>query len=228
MQDKYNKQVFLKEFLDLVKSILLVVLTLDAPLLGHLDLLLGAVLPGFVPTGLVVSLPALLLGVLLTELLGFRPAPLVRNVNTALAGFVPTIVNWSLPAFLDILALLVVRSVRGVRGGRVLHSRDLGCNLCSDLLAESFLEESLAQQVLTEQMKVEKVDAAFLPAGSITQSGHSGLCVALQFLGDLQQLRGGDVLQSLSQGLLIDVIQELVVIIMFMVMISGPLGMAAG
>ena len=132
------------------------------------------------------------------------------------------------PAFLDILALLVVRSVRGVRGRRVLHSRDLGCNLCSDLLAESFLEESLAQQVLTEQMKVEKVDAAFLPAGSITQSGHSGLGVALQFLGELQQLRGGDVLQSLSQGLLIDVIQELVVIIMFMVMISGPLGMAAG
>ena len=109
MQDKYNKQVFLKEFLDLVKSILLVVLTLDAPLLSHLDLLLGAVFPGFVPTGLVVSLkvkceekirldrqthlPALLLGVLLTELLGFRPAALVRNVNTALAGFVPTIVN---------------------------------------------------------------------------------------------------------------------------------------
>ena len=132
------------------------------------------------------------------------------------------------PAFLDILALLVVRSVRGVRGRRVLHSGDLGCNLCSDLLAESFLEESLAQQVLTEQMKVEKVDAAFLPAGSITKSGHSGLGVALQFLGELQQLRGGDVLQSLSQGLLIDVIQELVVIIMFMVMISGPLGMAAG
>ena len=94
------------------------------------------------------------------------------------------------PAFLDILALLVVRSVRGVRGRRVLHSGDLGCNLCSDLLAESFSEESFAQQMLTEQMKVEKVDAALLTAGLVTQSGHTGLGVllALDLLRELQQL----------------------------------------
>ena len=81
--------------------------------------------------------------------------------------------------------------------------------------------------LLKEQMKVEEVDAALLPAGAVTQGGHASLGAALDLLGELQQLRGGDILQSLGQGLLIKVIQH-VVIIMFMVMISGPLSMAAG
>ena len=46
----------LKQFFDLVKGILVLLLILDAPLLGDLDLLLSAVFPGLVPAGLVVSL----------------------------------------------------------------------------------------------------------------------------------------------------------------------------
>jgi len=207
----------LKQFFDLVKGILVLLLILDAPLLGDLDLLLRAVFPGFVPAGLVVGLPALLLGVLLTELLGFRPTALVGNINTTLARLVPTRINWRLlafldrlpPAFLDILAFLVVGGVRG-RGG-VLHSGDLGSLLSSDLLAESFSQESLAQQMLTEQVKVEQVDAALLPAGAVAQGGHASLGVALDLLGQLQQLRGGDVLQSLSQDLLVNVIVTFII-----------------
>jgi len=222
----------LKQFFDLVKGILVLLLILDAPLLGDLDLLLRAVFPGFVPAGLVVGLPAILLGVFLTELLGFRPTALVGNINTTLARLVPTRINWRLlafldrlpPAFLDILAFLVVRGVRRVRGGgRVLHSGHLGSLLCSDLLAESFSQESLAQKMLTEQVEVQQVDAALLPAGAVTQGGHASLGVALDLLGQLQQLRGGDVLQSLSQGLLVNVIVTVIISTMLMVLISRPL-----
>ena len=82
---------------------------LDTPFLGNLDLLLGAVFPGFVPAGFVeglkvkykekiriidtTHLPAFLLGVLLAELLRLRPTALVRNVNTALTRFVPARLN---------------------------------------------------------------------------------------------------------------------------------------
>merc|ERR1712088_186462 len=231
-QDKYGK---LKQFLDPVEGILLFLLVLhllDTPLLGHLDLLLGAVFPGFVPAGLVVGLPAFLLGVLLTELLWLRPTALVRNVNTALTRFVPARLNWRLlalldglpPAFLDVLTLLVVRGVGGVRGGGVLHSGHLRRHLRSNLLAESLLKESLAEQV-----NVEEVDAALLPTGLVTQSGHTGLGVllALDLLRKLQQLRGGNILQNLSQSLLINVVQR-VLVIMFVMIISRPLSRRTG
>ena len=107
--------------------------------------------------------------------------------------------------------------------GRVLHRRDLGSLLCSSLLAECFRQESLAQQVLTEQVKVEQVDAALLPAGAVTQGGHASLGVALELLGQLQQLRGGDILQSLSESLLVNVIMTFTISTMCMVLISRPL-----
>merc|ERR1719219_3163919 len=147
--------------------------------------------------------------------------------------FVPARLNWRLlalldglpPAFLDVLTLLLVRGVGGVRGGRVLHRGDLRRHLRSNLGAESLLKESLAQQVLTEQMQVEEMDAALLPTGVVTQSGHTGLGVllALNLLRELQQLRGGNVLQDLSQGLLINVVER-VLVIMFVMIISRPLG----
>merc|ERR1712088_621500 len=222
-KNKYGK---LKQFLDPVEGILLFFLVLDlldTPLLGHLDLLLGAVFPRFVPAGLVVGLPAFLLGVLLTELLWLRPTALVRNVNTALTRFVPARLNWRL------LALLVVRGVGGVRGGGVLHSGHLGRHLRSNLLAESLLKESLAKQVLTEQVQVEEVDAALLPTGLVTQSGHTSLPMysALPMLRELQQLRGGNILQNLSQSLLINVVQR-VLVIMFVMIISRPLSRRTG
>jgi len=65
--------------------------------------------------------------------------------------------------------------------------------------------------MLTEKVKVEQVDAALLPAGAVTQGGHASLGVALDLLGQLQQLRGGDVLQSLSQGLLVNVIVTFII-----------------
>merc|ERR1712088_87665 len=236
-KNKYGK---LKQFLDPVEGILLFFLVLDlldTPLLGHLDLLLGAVFPGFVPAGLVEGLPALLLRVLLTELLWLRPTALVRNVNTALTRFVPARLNWRLltlldglpPAFLDVLTLLVVRGVGGVRGGGVLHSGHLGRHLRSNLLAESLLKESLAKQVLTEQVQVEEVDATLLPTGLVTQSGHTslGVLLALDLLRELQQLRGGNILQNLSQSLLINVVQR-VLVIMFVMIIGRPLSRRTG
>merc|ERR1712088_534140 len=236
-KNKYGK---LKQFLDPVEGILLFFLVLDlldTPLLGHLDLLLGAVFPGFVPAGLVVGLPAFLFRVLLTELLWLRPTALVRNVNTALTRFVPARLNWRLltlldglpPAFLDVLTLLVVRGVGGVRGGGVLHSGHLGRHLRSNLLAESLLKESLAEQVLTEQVQVEEVDATLLPTGLVTQSGHTslGVLLALDLLRELQQLRGGNILQNLSQSLLINVVQR-VLVIMFVMIISRPLSRRTG
>merc|ERR1712088_409890 len=236
-KNKYGK---LKQFLDPVEGILLFFLVLDlldTPLLGHLDLLLGAVFPGFVPAGLVVGLPAFLFRVLLTELLWLRPTALVRNVNTALTRFVPARLNWRLltlldglpPAFLDVLTLLVVRGVGGVRGGGVLHSGHLGRHLRSNLGAESLLKESLAKQVLTEQVQVEEVDATLLPTGLVTQSGHTslGVLLALDLLRELQQLRGGNILQNLSQSLLINVVQR-VLVIMFVMIISRPLSRRTG
>ena len=119
----------------------------------------------------------------------------------------------------------MVRGVGGVRGRGVLHRGDLRRHLRSNLGAESLLQESLAQQVLTEQMQVEKVDAALLPTGVVTQSGHTslGVLLALNLLRELQQLRGGNVLQDLSQSLLINVVQR-VLVIMFVMIISRPLG----
>ena len=129
------------------------------------------------------------------------------NINQYLTWSLLAFLDRLPPAFLDVLALLVVRGMRGVRGRGVLHSRGLGNLLRTSLLAEELSsQKSLAQEVLTEQVEVEEVDAAFLPAGFVTQGSHAGLGVllALNLLGDLKQLRGGDVLQGLRQSLLIN------------------------
>merc|ERR1719295_1802099 len=241
-------------------SPLLLLLLLQTPLLGHLDLLLGAMLPRLVPAVLLVRLPTLLLWVLLTKFLGLRPAALLGNIHTALVRFLPAVLDGSLltlldglpPALLDILTFLVMGGMRGVRRmrrsgefrgrspseGLASKARTSDCLACEGFtssrsasdsltssslagnalassssaqdslgsLAEEMVGGSLACKMFAQEVEVEEVETPLL--SGLPDGGHSGVGTLLAQLGhllrQLQQLGGGDVLESLGQDLLIN------------------------
>merc|ERR1719295_2205296 len=231
-------------------SPLLLLLLLQTPLLGHLDLLLGAVLPRLVPAMLLVRLPTLLLWVLLAKFLGLRPAALLGNIQTALVRFLPAVLDGSLltlldglpPALLDILTFLVMGGMRGVRRmrrsgefrgrspseGLASKARTSDCFACEGFtssrsasdtltssssaqdslgsLAEEMIGGGLAGEMFAQEVEVEEVETPLL--SGLPDGGHSGVGTLLaqlsHLLGQLQQLGGGDVLESLGQDLLIN------------------------
>merc|ERR1719295_1960562 len=221
-------------------SPLLLLLLLQTPLLGHLDLLLGAVLPRLVPAVLLVRLPTLLLWVLLTKFLGLRPAALLGNIHTALVRFLPAVLHGSLltlldglpPALLDILTFLMMGGMRRVRRmrrsgefrgrspgeGLASKARTSDCLACEGFtssrsakdglgsLAEEMVGGSLAGEMFAQEVEVEEVETPLL--SGLPDGGHSGVGTLLaqlgHLLGQLQQLGGGDVLESFGQDLLIN------------------------
>merc|ERR1711872_71790 len=73
-------------------------------------------------------------------------------------------------------------------------------------LAEEMVGGGLAGEMLAQEVEVEEVKAPLL--SGLPDGGHSGVGTLLaqlgHLLGQLQQLRGGDVLESFGQDLLIN------------------------
>jgi len=76
---------------------------------------------------------------------------------------------------------------------------------------------ALAQEMLTEQVEVEQVKAALL--SGLSNGGHASVG-ALNLLGELEEVRGGNIFESLSQSLLINVLQYVKVLLV----VHRPLG----